>query len=71
MGQLPEQPIFWHLDVYPTRFEAEAAKGERGTVVESFGSGCLRSQRKPGVRPVANTSRTSGHCIQNHYKVGI
>ncbi len=28
---------FWHLDTYPTRAEAEAAKSEHGTVVESFG----------------------------------
>ena len=34
MGQLPKEPIFWHLDSYATRAEAEAAKGPRGTVVE-------------------------------------
>jgi hypothetical protein len=40
MGQLAPQ-TFWHLDVYSTRAEAEAAKGPRGTVVESLGkSGC-------------------------------
>ncbi len=37
LGKLPEQPIFWHLDTYPTRAEAEAAKGPRGAVVESLG----------------------------------
>lgn len=37
MGQLPQQPIFWHLDTYETRAEADAAKGPRGTVVESLG----------------------------------
>src|SRR6267378_7975701 len=33
LGQLPQRPIFWHLDTYPTRIAAEAAKGARGTVV--------------------------------------
>jgi len=37
IGRLPQQPVYWHLDTYPTRAEAEAAKGPRGTVVESLG----------------------------------
>ena len=37
LGQLPRAPIFWHLDSYPTSALAEAAKGRRGTVVESLG----------------------------------
>jgi len=37
LGQLPRAPMFWHLDSYPTRAQAEAAKGQRGTVVESLG----------------------------------
>jgi quercetin dioxygenase-like cupin family protein len=37
LGQLPQQPIYWYLDSYSTRPEAEAAKGPRGTVVESLG----------------------------------
>jgi quercetin dioxygenase-like cupin family protein len=37
LGQLPQRPIFWHLDNYPTRAAAEGAKGPRGTVVESLG----------------------------------
>src|SRR4249920_2343032 len=37
LGQLPQPPIYWLLDTYPTRAEAEAAKGPRGTVVESIG----------------------------------
>ena len=36
LGALPQDPLFWHLYVYPTRAAAEAAKGPRGTVVESF-----------------------------------
>jgi len=36
LGALPQGPLFWHLYVYPTRAAAETAKGQRGTVVESF-----------------------------------
>lgn len=37
LGALPQDPLFWHLYVYPTRAAAAAAKGVRATVVESFG----------------------------------
>jgi len=37
LGLLPKERIFWHLYTYPTRAEAEVAKGPRGTVVESLG----------------------------------
>jgi quercetin dioxygenase-like cupin family protein len=37
VGQLPVAPIFWHLDAYPTRAAAEAAREARGTVVELLG----------------------------------
>ena len=37
LGSLPQQPMFWHLDTYPTRAAAEAAVAMRGTVVESLG----------------------------------
>ena len=37
VGQLAKPQVFWHLDAYPTRAAAEADKGPRGTVVESFG----------------------------------
>jgi hypothetical protein len=36
LGELPRVPLFWHLYNYPTRAAAEANKGPRGTVVESF-----------------------------------
>ena len=37
LDQLPQVPLFWHLDTYPTRAAADTAKGPRGTVVESLG----------------------------------
>jgi quercetin dioxygenase-like cupin family protein len=52
VGQLPQQPIFWHLDTYPTQAEAEAAKGPRGTVVESLGKVWLFTIDVGGWRPL-------------------
>jgi hypothetical protein len=37
VGELAKARVFWHLDTYATRAAAEADKGPRGTVVESFG----------------------------------
>ena len=37
VGQLTSSEAFWYLDAYPSRPAAEAAKGPRGTVVESLG----------------------------------
>ena len=37
LGQLPRSEVFWHLDTFPNRAAAEAAKGARGTVVEALG----------------------------------
>lgn len=36
IGELPNRPLYWHLDVYPTREAAEKAKGEHAAVVESL-----------------------------------
>src|SRR4029434_789184 len=37
LGRLSQPAVFWHLDRYPNRAEAESAKGPRGTVVEALG----------------------------------
>jgi quercetin dioxygenase-like cupin family protein len=38
LGALPrDSALYWHIDGYPTRAAAAAAKGPRGTVVESLG----------------------------------
>jgi quercetin dioxygenase-like cupin family protein len=52
IGQLTQSKFFWHLDVYPTRAAAEAAKGPHGTVVESLGKTWLLSIEDAGWRPV-------------------
>jgi quercetin dioxygenase-like cupin family protein len=51
MGRLPAGSIYWHLDTYPTRLEAEAAKGPRGSVVEAFGKIWLLTIDAEGWRP--------------------
>ena len=51
LGQLPQQPIFWHLDTYPTRGAAEGAKGPLGAVVESLGKVWLLTIDVAGWRP--------------------
>ena len=37
VGQLKKSPVFWHLDAYSTRAEAQAVKGPHGTVIDSLG----------------------------------
>ena len=51
LGPLPRAPIFWHLDSFPTRAQAEAARGQRGTVVESLGRVWLFTIDVAGWRP--------------------
>src|SRR4030095_6872454 len=51
LGQLPRSEVFWHLDTFPTRSAAEAAKGPRGTVVEALGKVWLFTIRDEGWRP--------------------
>jgi quercetin dioxygenase-like cupin family protein len=51
VGQLAKSEIFWHLHTYPTRGDAERAKGTRGTVVESLGKVWLLTTEDKGWRP--------------------
>ncbi|MGH9704137.1 MAG: hypothetical protein ACRD4K_12255 [Candidatus Acidiferrales bacterium] len=57
VGKIEPAHIFWHLDVYPTRAEAEKAKGPRGTVVESLGKVWLLTIEKTGWRPAVPGER--------------
>ena len=52
LEQLPQGLLFWHLDTYPNRAVADAAKGPRGTVVESFGKIWLFTIAGAGWRPI-------------------
>ena len=51
LGRLPPPPVFWHLDVYSKRTEAEEAKVPRGTVVESLGKNWLFTIAEARWRP--------------------
>ena len=57
VGKIEQTQIFWHLDVYPTRPDAEKAKGPRGTVVESQGKVWLLTIEKAGWRPTLKGER--------------
>jgi quercetin dioxygenase-like cupin family protein len=37
VGRLPQEPVFWHLDTFPTRAAAEAAKRPGAAVIEAQG----------------------------------
>lgn len=58
LGQLPQPDVFWHLDTYPTRAAAEAAKGPRGTVIESLGKVWLFTIGQAGWRPAGGARVT-------------
>src|SRR5262249_44255802 len=51
LGRLGKSEMFWPLDTYPTRADAERAKGARGAVVESLGKVWLLSIKDKGWRP--------------------
>jgi hypothetical protein len=51
VGKIEQGHAFWHLDVYPTRPEAEKAKGPRGIVSESLGKVWLLTIEQEGWRP--------------------
>ena len=52
VGQLNKPETFWHLDVYATRAEAEAAKSAGSVVVESLGKMWLLTIADKGWRPL-------------------
>jgi len=51
LGRLSQSAVFWHLDRYPNRVEAELAKGPRSTVVEALGQVWLFTIGEAGWRP--------------------
>jgi quercetin dioxygenase-like cupin family protein len=59
LGALPAQPpLYWHLDTFPTTAAARAAKGPRGTVVESLGRIWLFTIAEAEYRPAGGTRVT-------------
>jgi quercetin dioxygenase-like cupin family protein len=56
LGRLPVAPaLYWHLDAYPTRSAAEAARAARSTVVESLGRIWLFTIAPAAWRPSGGT----------------
>ncbi|CAD6561323.1 hypothetical protein LMG28727_07398 [Paraburkholderia kirstenboschensis] len=58
LGQLGSTSLFWYLDRYASREEAQAAKGPKSTVIEAYGSSWLSTieeagWRQPGAERVA------------------
>jgi len=51
LGELSRAAVFWHLDSYPSRAAAEAAKGPHGTVIEALGNVWLSTIGEAGWRP--------------------
>lgn len=51
LGKLSRSSVFWHLDNYPSKDAAEAAKGPNGTVVEALGKIWLFTIADAGWRP--------------------
>jgi quercetin dioxygenase-like cupin family protein len=57
VGEMKASHAFWQLDVYPTRADAEAAKGAHGAVFESMGKVWLLSIEPKGWRPAKSGER--------------
>jgi quercetin dioxygenase-like cupin family protein len=59
LGKIEQAGVFWHLDAYPTRQDAERAKGPTGTVVEALGRVWLLTIEKAGWRPALPGERVA------------
>lgn len=59
LGRIDDAQAFWHLDTYPTRADAEKAKGPRGTVIEALGKVWLMTIEKEAWRPTVKGERVS------------
>ena len=55
LGKLSGVPLFWHLDTFPTRDAAEAARAQRSTVVQSYGRNWLFTIAPADWRPRGGT----------------
>jgi hypothetical protein len=53
LGVPPREPVYWHLDTYPTRAAAEANRGPRSTVVGSHNRHWVFTIAGEGWRPAA------------------
>lgn len=81
-GAAPATPLLWHLDRYPTRAAAEAARQGRGTVVEAHGHVWLFTLGDSSWRPAPGAAGervarvgplpvTPGRTYAAHYIEGV
>jgi quercetin dioxygenase-like cupin family protein len=59
LGALPQGEISWHLDVFPNRAAAAAAKGQLSTVAEAFDRTWLFTIASPDWRPAARAEHVA------------
>jgi quercetin dioxygenase-like cupin family protein len=59
VGRLETAQVFWHLDAYATRAEAEKAKGPRGAVVEALGKVWVLTIEAEAWRPAEKGERVA------------
>ena len=59
LGELPSGALFWHIDAYPSRAAAEAARGPRGTVIEALGRTWLMSIAEAAYKPPGGGERVA------------
>ena len=52
LGRLPEGPLYWHIDRYPTRAAADEHRGSTGTVVMAYGTAWVMTIAPAGFRSV-------------------
>ena len=79
LGVAPATPWFWHLDAFATRALAEAARRERGTVVQAHGRVWLFTIAEAEWRPeggervgrVGPLPLTPGRSYAAHYIEGV
>jgi len=57
IGRIDQGQVFWHLDTYATRPDAERAMGPTGTVIESLGKVWLLTIEKAGWQPPTKGQR--------------
>jgi quercetin dioxygenase-like cupin family protein len=78
-GVAPDTPLFWHLDRYATRADAESARRAHGTVVEAHGAVWLftladsawRATTGEHIARVGPLPVTSGRTYSAHYLDGV
>src|SRR3954469_9019190 len=66
VGQLGQSHVFWHLDTFATRAAAEAVKGPRGTIVESYGKVWLLTIDEKKLAPGRRRSCRRNRAASDH-----